>query len=255
MPCGRTTRPTQKTLNALSATAVIEYFTEWMVAIGIDDIMWVLKAKSATSQHFRGQVVMQTATVRTDNPHTPVNLGALQAPTNGSFEYNPGIQNISANTAGVMFVRFGVAYNYAAGQAQASADVELEVAYLQCGQMIGSSTFQLSTTTVEDQYQVISGWLPGILVLQIKAALVCNSLTGSFRYRLAYRTAATSKESPGAWTAITDANAPYVAGEACTGNLPVSIGSNMFVQFAILYDLSAAGTGQATVSVNLGIRR
>ena len=255
MPCGKEIGPTQRRLTALSNANVVEWFGGWRPCIGLDEVMFVLKAAQASSDYFNAQVVIQVAKVRTDLPEAPALKGSLQTPTSGKFEYNTGVLDVSGDTAGMMFIRFGVAYKYTTGQSQSSADVTLDVAYTQCGDMVGSSSHQLSTTTVEDQYVAITGWLTGILAAEVKAAFVCNSLTGYFRYRLAYRTAATSQEAPSAWTAVTDTNTPYTAGEVNTGDLPVTLGSNMWIQFAILYDLSEAGTGQASVSVAIGVRR
>lgn len=256
MPCGGLTKKVSKRLNAYSATAAQEWFTDWLPAIGLDESMFVFKARAATSGNFEAQVIMQTASVRTDEPDPTSNLGTGQTTSGGtSFSYNPGVQGISASTAGKMFVRFGVAYKFASGESQCSADVELEVSYKQCGDLVGAATHQLSTVTTDDQYVAITPWLPGILVDKVKAALIINSLTGNFRCRLAYRTAPTSKESPSGWNLVTDANAPYTAGEFCTSDLPVTVGSNMCIQFGLMYDLSAAGSGQATVAAVIGTRR
>jgi hypothetical protein len=257
MACGGMPKRVQKRLNAYSATAAQEWFTEWLPAIGLDDVMIVFRARQATSAYFEGQLIMQTASVRTDQPNAISNVGSGQTSngTGNSFTYNTGVLDISASTAPVMWVRFGVAYKYSTAQAQASADVDVEVSYKQCGDMAGAATHQLSTTTVDDQFVAITPFLPGILVDGVKAALIINSLTGNFRCRLAYRLAATSKEQPGTWTAVTDANAPYTGGEVCTGDLAVTVGSNMWIQFGILYDLSSTGTGQASVSAAVGTRR
>ena len=255
MACGNTTGATQKRLNAYSSTPAQEWFSPWMLAVGVDDIMPVMKARAASNNHFRAQLIIQTANVRTDAPNAVVQLGAVQSASGGGFDYNPGMLNVATQTDGAMYVRFGVEYNYVSGQSQSSADVELEVAYVQCGKLAGTGTFQLSTTTVDDQFMAVTGWMLGVLVQEVRAALVCNSLTGNFRFRLAYRTAATSKEAPSAWNTVTDANAPYTAGEFNTRDLAVTVGANMWIQFAILYDLSSAGTGQASVSAAVAIRR
>jgi hypothetical protein len=255
MACGGTTKSVQKRLTALSSTQVVEWFVGWMSASGMDEVMPVLKAGAATSQYFEAQIVMQTAKVRTDMPEGVVALGSVQTPSSGVIAYNPGVLDISADTGPAMFVRFGVAYKFTSGQAQAAAEVDLEVAWVRCGEVAGSGTYLLSTTTVDDQFALVTGWLQSILVQQVKLSAICTSLTGNFRWRLAYRTAATSQASPGAWSLVTDANAPYTSGERCTGDLSVSLGATMWVQFAILYDLSSAGSGQAELACVIAVRR
>lgn len=224
--------------------------------MALDAVMVVLRAKAASTVYFQGQVVMQVAAVRTSSPGAPILKGSVQTTTtNTSFEYNTGELNVLADTSGAMFVRFGVAYNFTAGQAQSQADVEIEVSGVQCGEVAGSGIWQLATTTVDDQFQAVTGFLPAILVAKVRAAAMCTSLSGNFRWRLAYRLAATSSEAPGAWAPLTDNNAPYVAGEVNTGDLAITVGSNMYVQLGILYDLSSAGTGQASIAIAIGVRR
>lgn len=256
MSCGGTTGARQRRLDAMTTGGQIEWFSDWQACIGMDEIFAVMKAKSATSEYFEGQLVIQTANVRPSQPNAPIAKGTVQTPTSGSFEY-PVSLNIANDTSGAAFIRFGVLYSYADGQAPASADVELEVAWVQFGQMLASATHQLSTTTTEDQVIAISDMMPGILVHKVKGVVICRSLTGYFRWRLAYRTAATSKEDPGAWNLVTDTNAPYAAGEFNTGDLSVSVGTNMWVQLGLLYDLPGGcrtghhhrlGRGQAVLS-------
>ena len=81
-----------------------------------------------------------------------------------------------------------------------------------------------------------------------------TSLTGNFQWRLVYRTAATSKESPGAWAVVTDANAPYGSGYVNTGDLSLSLAGKMWVQLGFQY-LSTSGDAQASLALALGTRR
>jgi hypothetical protein len=159
MACGGTTGSVQKRLVALSAVQAIEWFTGWVSCIGMDSIMPILIARAASSNFFEAQIVMQVAKVRTDAPDVPLLKGAPQLPVNAKIDYNPGVLNIAADTAGAMFVRFGVAYRFPPGQAQCAADVEMAVAYVQCGDLVGSGTWQLNSTTPNAQQQIISDWI------------------------------------------------------------------------------------------------
>lgn len=254
MTCGGTSNPVQDRLNAVSTTQVIKWFTGWMQCTGFDTIVPVLKAKAATSVYFEAQLVLQTAKVRTTEPEAPVTLGSVQTPSSGSFEYNPGAIDVSSNTDEAMFIRFGVAYNYTSGQEPASADVELEVSYHQCGQIAGAATHQLFATTGTAQFIAVTPWLPALLVEEVKAAASATSVTGNFQWRLVYRTAATSKESPGAWAVVTDNNAPYSSGDINTGDLPVSLTGKMWVQLGVQF-LSSSGIAQASLGIVIGTRR
>jgi len=255
MACGGTTGSQQKHLTALSSTQAIEWFTGWISCVGLDDIMPVIVARAATSNNFEAQVAIQVAKVRTDSPESPALKGAPQTPTAGKLDYNPGSIDISSDTAGAMFIRFGVAYRFTNGQSQCAADVLLEVAYTRCGELAGSGSWSLDSAVTTDQYQVLTGWLPSLLVQKVKLAAVCASLTGNLQWRLAYRTAATLKASPSGWSYVTDNSAPYASGEVNTSDLPITLGSNLWVQFAIAYKLSSAGSGQASLTAALGVRR
>ena len=119
MACGGTTGNVQNHLTALSSTEAIEWFTGWMLCVGLDDAMPVMVARVATSDFFEAQIVAQVAKVRTDAPETLVHLAAVQTPTAGSFDYNSGVLDLSSDTAGAMFIRFGVAYKSPAGNPNA----------------------------------------------------------------------------------------------------------------------------------------
>ena len=255
MACGGISGAGQRRLTAVSTTQTIEWFTEWLSCVGLDWAMPILVARAATSQYFEAQLVVQVAKVRTDAPEVPVLKGSVQTPTNGNIDYNPGLLDLTSDTVGAMFVRFGVAFKYATGQAPAAADVEVPVAFARCGELVASGSWQLDSATTSLQYLVISGWVPRILVDQVKLAAICSGLTGNLQWRLAYRTAATQKALPSTWTNVTDANAPYTGGEKNTGDLAVSLGSTMWVQFAIAYNLSSSGAGQGSLTAALGVRR
>lgn len=166
-----------------------------------------------------------------------------------------GVASGTNLTDDAMFIRFGVAYAYTSGQSQAAGDVQLDVAYIRCGDLVGSGSWQLDSTTLAMRYVVVTGWIPAVLVEAVKLAAVCASLTGNLQWRLAYRVAATSQSEPGSWSNVTDAGAPYTSGDINTGDLSLSLGSNMWVQFAISYNLSAAGSGQANLATAVGVRR
>jgi hypothetical protein len=210
----------------------------------------VLKIKAASSAFFQGQICMQLAGVRTDEPGTPSTKGT-QRTGNGEWCETVDLTN---DTPSKFFVRFGVAYNYQAGQAQSEADVDLEVTYSQCGEISGAATYQLPTTTTTAQFIAITGFLPAQLVEKIKAAVICNSVTGNVQWRIAYRTATTSKDAPGAWTALTDANAPYGAGEVDTGDLPFTNTGVMWMRIGIQY-WATSGQAQGTIAAAIATRR
>lgn len=76
MTCGGVSNRAQRRLNAYSTTAAQEWFIDWIPAIGMDFVMLVFRARQATSAFFEGQIIMQTANVRTDQPNGITNLGS-----------------------------------------------------------------------------------------------------------------------------------------------------------------------------------
>lgn len=255
MPCGSTTGSVSKRLNAISPAPSIEWMTGWLSCAGLDFISAVINGRACTSNHLEIQLVQQVAKVRTDNPEQSVAKGSVQTPSSGVFSYPTGVLDISADTDEAAFVRWGVIYKYAGGQSPASGDIELNVAYTRCGEVVGAGTWQLDSTTTAVQYVPIAGWLPALLVDKVKLAAIVTNLSGNLQWRLVYRTAATSTSVPGSWTDVTDGDAPYTSGEVNTGDLAVSLGTVMWVQLGIAYNLSSGGTGQASIAAALSTRR
>lgn len=255
MSCGGSTGQSFKRLNALSPTFAYEWYTGWMSCVGLDTIMATIVGRACSSDHLQLQLVQQTAQVRTDDPNPPVLKGSIVSPTSGSADSNSTILDISGDTGPAAFVRWGIAYRYASGQSQASGDVGLEIGYVRCGELVGAGTWQLDSSTTSMRYIPVSDWLVRVLVDEVKLISLLTNLTGPLQYRLVYRTVATDKANPSAWQNVTDSNAPYGVGDVNTGDLPVSLGQNMLVQFGIGYQLGAAGQGQGTLAAAVGIRR
>lgn len=255
MTCGSTTADSTTYVNATTPTFSIVWLTDWESCVGLDSVMASIIARACSSDHLQIQLVQQVALVRTDKPSLPVYKGSVLSPASGTLSHNTGVLSISSDTAPAAYVRWGLAFRHASGQAQASGELSLNVAYTRCGEVVETGSWQLDTSSTSLRYLPLGDWIPSLLVDKVKLAAICSSLTGPLRWRLAMRTAATDQAEPGAWSLVTDSNAPYTAGEVNTGDLSVTLGSTMWVQFAIAYDLSSAGSGQATITAALGVRR
>lgn len=251
MGCHQLTRVSSRHLVACSTTMVYEWFTGWLPAVGVDAVRPLAKVR-ATDSAFQWQFALQTAAVRTDHPSNPVLKDALQT---GAGERCPGDIPVATDTQSVAFVRLGLGYKASSGTAQ--ADVSAQFAWAACGRMIAAETVQLATTSTGSDVQAVevSEWIPAFQVDKVKAALVIASLSGNLQCRLCIRTAVTSPEQPGAWTSIGD---PWhgSAAELNTGELPVSLGSVMWVQVGLQYqNSSGTALGQATVTSFVGVRK
>jgi hypothetical protein len=149
----------------------------------------------------------------------------------------------------------GVAYS-ATSATVGQSDVFFQASLTRCGRSLAAHAVTLSTYSMTSGYYPLTGWLSTLEVELIKAALVCTGLIGSFRFRLAYRTATTSPENPNAWSTAfgteVSANGETPEPDATLAN----VGGAMWVQIGIQYYLSAGSAlGQATVGVALAGRR
>lgn len=253
MACGGATGLRQKTLNAVSVGFSVEWFIDWLPAIGLDDITVVLRAMAATSEHFQARVVYQTADVRTNNPNTPITFGDLKTSTGNEIQYCKS-DSVATDTVDAAFIRFGVQYNFEAGYSACRADVELEVSYSQCGNMIASVSTQLNTATTTSQYLPLTNFMPGIIASKVKLACIVVDRSGDFQWRPVYRLAEYTKEEPGSWTDLS--TGWYDADEEFnTGELVPTIVDKMYIQFGIEYCLSSTTPGQVSIAVAVGIRR
>lgn len=256
MSCGSLTPPVQQSLTAQPNTAAFAWFKGWAPCTGLASFRAVLKVKAVTG-NFRAQVVAQFAAVRPDEPDTTaVSYGSAQS---GAGEICVDAGDVLSTAATKFFVRYGVKYDLSTGSTPATADVELQVSEDTCGQVLGALTEQLVATSDTKLFLAISGWVPAIQAKKIKATVLVTSLGGNFKWRLTYRTAQTSKESPSAWDANWDLtnNPERDAGEFDTGELTPSTDGKMWVQVGIMYYLSAnyTGPGQASVTTAVAVRK
>lgn len=163
---------------------------------------------------------------------------------------------VSGLTAGKAWVRWGVAFYMDSEQgttAPGAADVTLSVVTVACGSMVGSWRGSLVSSVTADAVVPVTSWVPSVWAQKVMAAFIVASASGNFRCRLVYRVAETSTDAPGSWQDTTDTN---VAGnsERNTGNLTLTLGSNLMVQFGVAYS-SSSGTSVGEVAVSVGVRR
>lgn len=264
MSCAKINRGVTKRLKTSSTSdEQFEPFTDWIPAIGVDNVQLVIKRKSVqlegTAPTWNVQPAIQVALVRPDNPDAWAVFTGTGSPYVGAGESQTDVQSIAGTTGGKMFVRFGVNY-YLGGTSPTygEADVEVVTAYTQCGHLVGAMTQELQVfNTTTDSYVAITGWLPAIEAQKVVAAFVISGLLGNFRCQLAYRTAIASIQVPSSWALLEGAVYRTANGETTTGEITLSITSKMYVQFGIAFSQSTAGSapGQATVSTSVAVRR
>lgn len=249
MACGKDIPEQQQHLTTTSTTDQVVWFVGWMPCIGIDNVKVTLKNR-AVQGSFQSQLVVQVAPIRTDKPDDPVKLDDALV---GAGERCSGVESITTQTAGTFFVRFGVAFSLqAGGSGLGQADVALAVSYTQCGQVVGARTLSPDCSTTTDAVIPITGWLMALLVQKVKVLTLVRSLLGGFEWKLAYRTATTSKEEPSGWTAIDQSY--KTAGEFNSGEVSLTLDGVMYVQLGLLYH-SSSGGGSAQVETVAAIRR
>lgn len=225
-------------LVATSTTVLYQWFTDWLPADGVDNIRAVLKCKNGGAS-FSWQLAIQTAAVRADAPDSPALLGAQQT---GSGEYQTGDISVSGSTGTKRMFRLGIAYN-SQGTVQ-QGDVGLEAGWKEFGTPLGARTVELSALDTGTKYAVLTPWIPATFMSKIKAAFSLNSITGgtsNLRYQLAYQTAGTSVQQPGAWTnaepnGFVTPSATY--DERNTGELTAST-TDMWFRIGVAYGLTS----------------
>lgn len=257
MACGNYTGG-EKSLEANSGELQYVWFTTWFLAVGIDKLRAVIKNRGVVG-NFQSQVAYQVAEVRTDVPGTPT--AVANTIKTGAGELNTEDVNIASATGPVFFVRFGVAYKISSGATPSRADVSLEVSFDQCGKSVGARSFTVSTDLGSGSKITvpITDFFPAISADKLKCAIIVSGASSDFRCELAYRPAATSKQSPGSWNSSFTPAGPTYSGntEDCTEELaPSSAVTAMWMQVGLSYWSNTGGTlAQATIEVASAIRR
>lgn len=251
MPMGSFPPPlnTERRVEVRSTDPVVNWLCDWTPAAGLDSAQAVLKRSNVTGG-LKTQVIIQTAEVRPDVPDTPVVVGSE---VTGAGETQSAVLSLVSNTGPKFWFRVGVGCRLVTGTF-ASGDVRLVWAWAQSALVLPPVTAQLVATSTDARVLVLSGWLPRMQVIKVKGALVLAGLTGTLKWRLVYRTAATSTEVPGAWQTASFDTERTDAAEDCTGNLTPGGTGDMYIQFGLQYYVPAGSSyGQATFSAALAV--
>jgi len=253
MSCGRLTKEVQKSLAAVSTSEeAYVWFTDWIPCTGVDYAYTVMRI-AALNGNFKARAVYQTATVRTNKPNGPTTDDGWEQ-TEGAYFHD---FDLTAVTDDYFFIRFGVeclGHTSTLG----SADVSLQVSYRAKGTHRGSMSKNLVALDVAAnlvQQEILTGWMPAIEASKFNVAYVVSEADANFQFRFAYQTAATTIESPSSWTAV-DGGTWNTTGDQ-EDNLneeTLSLGSNMWVRFALEYSCSSLKNMQANVSAVLMTR-
>ncbi|MCK6508120.1 hypothetical protein L6R53_32930 [Myxococcota bacterium] len=226
--------------------------TGWFPAIGVDRLKGVV-INRAVDGSFQSRLALQLAEIRTDKPGAPILLEASYL--QGAGERCSGLLDVSNDTAANFFMRLGVAYSVQTGASPAGADVGFQVAYDACGQVVGGASLNLATPGTASQHVPITGWLPAIHADKVKALIVVTNAFGAFRAQLAYRTATSIQQITNAWSTNFEGAWHSGNGEYNTGELALSTGSAMWIQFGLEHSLSSGANGGAQVDTAVAIRR
>jgi hypothetical protein len=235
-------------LIATSTTLQYRWYTPWQLAVGVTTIRPVLKSKNSSGSSFSWQYVIQTATVRTDDPGGPQTLAAAQT---GDGEYCPGDVTVSSYTGSAMWFRLGVAYKYSGvSPTVVEADVGHQASWNQLGTILGSRSVQLDANDGGSRIAPLTGWFPAIYAGYIRAAIIANGVSGGsyLQYKIMSQTAATSIQQPGSWTSIDTGWHALTTNTETTPELTLST-SDMWARIGVAYSL-ASGTTQTNAMFN-----
>lgn len=237
-------------LETVTTGKAVRWYTGWKHCVGMDSLKGVIRIRNV-SGNFQAQPAYQLCDVRTDKPDAPIYLGALA----GAGESCSGESNISADTVGKMFIRFGVAYALSSGSSLGTGDVSLQATTVACGSLIGASTQTLVAYSTGSTVLPITGFIPALNVAKWKLGVIVSGLTGNCQWRFVWRSATTSTEVPSAWT-TTESYRNTNNVEVNTGEISTSVTSDMYVQGGIEVSLSSGSTpAQVTLTTLVGYRR
>lgn len=244
MGCGKTTGQIRKRLSTTSTTKQKVPFSDWIL-VSDRAKFTIVVVNTSGSGGVETQAFVQFAAVRPDAPDDVINKGSVVSGANSTCS---GVLDLSTDGASKMWMRVGVTFGLAAGQSGlGEAEVILECAYDQCWEIVGAGTVALSVTGTGNQFAVATPALPTLNTEKVKAAFIVTGLTANFQSRLATRNGTTSKDELGGWSTTFDAWRG--SGEANTGVLSPTVGSDMWVQLGIQYALSSGpAVGNATIS-------
>jgi hypothetical protein len=252
MACGQSLGPWSAQLTAVSTSEwQVEWMSPWMPSIGVDTLSAVIKNK-AVQGGIQTRLVIQTAAVRTDVPDAPSLLEASWH--SGAGEYSTGALSVSSHNGSKFFFRIGVAYQ-AVTNAPGQANVWLDLCTVACGEVVGTTSRDLVSSGTTSRFAPLTRWIPAVLAQEVMAAMVVNGATGGFRCQLTWRSAATSRESPGSWATGFEGAWHSGDGEWNSGEKTPSPGTDMWVQLGVEYSLSSAGEGGASITFAIATRR
>lgn len=164
---------------------------------GVDNVRAVIKAKNSAA-NFQWQLAVQYAAVRVDSPGQATPIGSAQS-NNG--EYSTGDLSLATDMGNNRLFRLGIQHSSATASVQ-QADMFLQASWKQVGTDLDTRRVTLAVADSSDKFEVLSQWVPATFMSKVKAAFVLTSITpsnGNLRYKLAYQTASTAIEQPGAW--------------------------------------------------------
>jgi hypothetical protein len=220
MSCGEAIPTVSTHLVAYSTTPTVVWLVPWMSAVGLDKIRAALRAKNAGGS-LEWQLCWQTAAVRVDAPGA---MALLDVKQTGGVDRATG--ELSLSTGSVMYARFGVSINLAAGVSTPNeADFSLDLSYVSCGQVVATYADTFTSSSTGGHIVPVGGWIPAIAVSKVRMAWLINSSTGNAEARLVFRKASTTKEAP--TSGDTTIDTWHGAGESNTGDLVPTLGADM----------------------------
>jgi len=243
MSCGSIIAEIVKRLMANDSTQRFEAYTDWMLVVGIDNFQLILKrhAVTHTGGDFTFTGAVQMAAVRTDKPGSWATAGSSY-----NNEGDDGTGTITLSGASTMFfIRFGVAYQLTNGATYGEADVGLTVAFDQCGELAGSFTTQIQTTSTVPAVVPITDWMPFCHVATGRFAVMFTSQSGPIELQLTSQTApAVVTENPSAWSSTFDNH-----GAKEIDSIIVTNGGSGYVGVPTVGFTGGGGSGAAATAV------
>ncbi|MFT4628887.1 MAG: hypothetical protein ACI8PZ_007583 [Myxococcota bacterium] len=189
----------QQTLSTSSTDWTFVPVSDVMPVAGVSDMQLVTE-QYATTSDLRVQAARVFYEARTDRPGA-WGLFTGQSNQSGDGDWTDSF-DISTDAADEMYCRVGLAIKSNTAGNIAQGDFKVTIIVRQEGKIIGQRSFTLNpglNSSSQTAYYPLSVWLPTLDLASLKGAFVIEAVSGTLKFRLAWRTADTDPKAPNAW--------------------------------------------------------
>ncbi|MFT7541117.1 MAG: hypothetical protein ACI9K5_002083 [Gammaproteobacteria bacterium] len=259
--CVRAMAHVAKTVASTSTDAYFVPVTGWVSAVGIDGVRYGVTIRNPVN-NVAVLPGAQLASVRTSKPSAPVEVQSGSYVTSGDVPTS--FDDVPSSATSSLFIRFGVWVKQSTSSANVSqCDVELDVALLFSGEILGAHTVEVVPGIPNNQvmYYPLTDWFPASGASDAVAGfVVMDCASSSLGYKLACRTSI-DKNAPNSWEELETSfdfpgtgNDERNTGQKSLGSLSPSVDNVQWIQFGVaVKSTSSTATVRAMIHGACGL--